>query len=157
MGNTQYNMTYLTYTKKMFLFSVEKCTPSVLYRDIHFKDCWHEVRSSLKCTPPPPRAEKAANAPAVKCLFSKMLGELMATALVFTTKGVFRREHFNELTGTKLIYLYSKLCMNLVSGFASIIAIVGSHWRRNQWLSLGNVTFIFDCQYTSWRVLLGIF
>ena len=25
----------------------------VLHKDIYFKDCWHEVRSSLKCTPPP--------------------------------------------------------------------------------------------------------
>ena len=39
--------------KKMFLFSVAKGAPSVLYRDIYFKDCRHEVRSSLKCTPPP--------------------------------------------------------------------------------------------------------
>ena len=44
----------------MFLFLVEKSTPPVLYRDTYFKDCWHEVRSSLKCTPPP---EKAVYAP----------------------------------------------------------------------------------------------
>ena len=31
---------------------------------IYFKYCWHEVRSSLKCTPPPPPlAEKSAYAP----------------------------------------------------------------------------------------------
>ena len=35
----------------MFPFSVEKGAPPVLYRDIYFKDCWYEVRSSLKCTP----------------------------------------------------------------------------------------------------------
>ena len=36
--------------KKMFLFSIEKGAPSVLYRDIYF----NEVRSSLlKCTHPP--------------------------------------------------------------------------------------------------------
>ena len=46
----------------MFLFLVEKGAPPVLYRDIYFKDYWHEVCSSLKCTPPP--AEKAAYAPA---------------------------------------------------------------------------------------------
>ena len=39
--------------KKMFLFSVEKGAPSILYRDIYFKDCLHEVRSSLKCSPRP--------------------------------------------------------------------------------------------------------
>ena len=47
----------------MFLFSVEMGAPPVLYRDIYFKDCWYEVHSSLKCTPPPPpSAEKAAYA-----------------------------------------------------------------------------------------------
>ena len=38
----------------MFLFLVEKGALSVLYKDIYFKGCWHEVRSSLKCTPTPP-------------------------------------------------------------------------------------------------------
>ena len=52
----------IMYTKRMFLFSVEKGAPSVLYRGIYFKDCWHEVRSSLKYTPP---VEKAAYAPAL--------------------------------------------------------------------------------------------
>ena len=31
--------------------------------DICFKDCLHEVCSTLKCTPPPPPTEKAAYAP----------------------------------------------------------------------------------------------
>ena len=44
----------------MFLFLVEKGAPPVLYRHIYIKDCWHEVRSSLKCTP---LAEKAALPP----------------------------------------------------------------------------------------------
>ena len=39
MGNTQYNITYLNYTKRRFFFSVEKGAPSILYRDIYFKDC----------------------------------------------------------------------------------------------------------------------
>ena len=39
----------------MFLFSVEKGAPSVSYSDI-FK---HEVRSNLKCTPPPPLRRKS--------------------------------------------------------------------------------------------------
>ena len=56
MGNSQYNILYLNYTKGCFLFLVEKRgAPSVLFRDIYFKDCSHEVRSSLKCTSPPPR------------------------------------------------------------------------------------------------------
>ena len=54
--------------KKMFLFSVEKGAPSVLYSYIYFKDCRHEVRSSLKCTPPP--AKKAAYAPGIERVFS---------------------------------------------------------------------------------------
>ena len=32
-------------------FSVEKGAPSILYRDINFKDCKHKVHSSLKCIP----------------------------------------------------------------------------------------------------------
>ena len=54
MGNTisQYNITYLV-TQNIFHFSLEKGAPSILYRDIYFKDCWHEVRSSLKCTSSP--------------------------------------------------------------------------------------------------------
>ena len=39
MGNTQYNITYLNYTKRCFFFTVEKSAPSVLYKDIYFKDC----------------------------------------------------------------------------------------------------------------------
>ena len=35
----QYNITYLSYTKKCFFFLVEKGAPSVLYRDIYLKDC----------------------------------------------------------------------------------------------------------------------
>ena len=45
----------------MFLLTVEKRAPPVLYRDIDFKDCRHEVRSKLKVHPP---AEKAAHVPA---------------------------------------------------------------------------------------------
>ena len=39
--------------KAVSFFSVEKGAPSVLYRGIYFKDCWHEVCPSLKCTPLP--------------------------------------------------------------------------------------------------------
>ena len=39
-------------TQKHF-FSLGKGAPSVLYRDIYFKDCWHKVRSSFKCPLPP--------------------------------------------------------------------------------------------------------
>ena len=40
MGNTQYNITCLNYTKRRFFFSVVKGAPSVLYRDIYIKkDC----------------------------------------------------------------------------------------------------------------------
>ena len=39
IGNTYYDITYLTYTKTMFLFLVEKGAPPALYRDIYFKDC----------------------------------------------------------------------------------------------------------------------
>ena len=45
----------------MFLFSVEKGAPPVLYRDVYFKDCWHEVRSSLKCIPPPKKLRTRLN------------------------------------------------------------------------------------------------
>ena len=39
LSNTQYN-DYVSYVhKKMFLFSVEKDAPSVLYRDTDFKEC----------------------------------------------------------------------------------------------------------------------
>ena len=34
MGNSQYNVTYLNYTKTFFLVSVEKGAPSVFYSDI---------------------------------------------------------------------------------------------------------------------------
>ena len=49
MGNITFSI--LITQKDVSFFSVEKGAPSVLYRDIYFKDCWHEVRSSLKCTP----------------------------------------------------------------------------------------------------------
>ena len=47
--------------KNMSLFSLEKGTPSVLYREIYCND-WHEVRSSLKCTPPPRRRKSCVRA-----------------------------------------------------------------------------------------------
>ena len=37
-GNNQYNTTYFNYIKIIFVFSLRKGTPSVLYRDIYFKD-----------------------------------------------------------------------------------------------------------------------
>ena len=38
MGNSEYNITYLNYTKTCLFFSLEKGAPSVLYRDIYFND-----------------------------------------------------------------------------------------------------------------------
>ena len=39
MANTRYDITYLNYTKRGLFFSVEKGAPSLLYRNIYFKDC----------------------------------------------------------------------------------------------------------------------
>ena len=39
MPNTQYDITYLNYTKRCFFFLVEKGAPSLLYRNIYFNDC----------------------------------------------------------------------------------------------------------------------
>ena len=73
----------------MFIFSLEKGAPSLLYRDIYFKECWHRGPLKLKVQQqqqqvfffthksvifknavidlhPPPPAEKAAFAPEIK-------------------------------------------------------------------------------------------
>ena len=43
MGNSQYNITYLNHTQKI-LFSLEKGTPSVLYRDIKGLVCIRKIQ-----------------------------------------------------------------------------------------------------------------
>ena len=52
-GNSMILCTLIT-QKDVSFFSRKECTFSIVQRYI-FKDCWHEVRSSLKCTPPPPK------------------------------------------------------------------------------------------------------
>ena len=58
MGNSQYYITYLnhththTHTHTQILFSLEKGTPSVLYRDMYFKDCCHIRSAQAKSAPP---------------------------------------------------------------------------------------------------------
>ena len=50
--------------KDVSFFSRKGCTFRIKQnRDIYFKDCWHEVRSSLKCTPPPPKRLRATPPP----------------------------------------------------------------------------------------------
>ena len=80
----------------MFLFLVEKGAP---------KDCWHEIRSSLKCTPPPPpRAEKAAYAPVCQPL-------LLMLALV---------SYIIHLVNT-LFFISMTMSMKLMEGGSDII------------------------------------
>ena len=45
-------------TQKDVSFLSRKGCTFRIYRNIYFKDCWHEVRSSLKFTPPPPPPKK---------------------------------------------------------------------------------------------------
>ena len=85
----------------MFLFSVEKGAPSVLYRDIYF----NEVRSSLKCTPPPKKLRTRLTALTVSRFFGILLNKTIANTYFFAPL-YFSGQliHCLEISGNKSKY-----------------------------------------------------